>query len=90
MAAIPGQYSFGADKVVQISQAVFFIKGHNPNFDIKTEKSPYQSGYQVFFMNGSFGFKLSEKIILLYFLCKRNKKKCLEVMTLKRVIKVSA
>ena len=35
MVAISSQYSFGADKVVQISQAVFLIKGHNPNFDTK-------------------------------------------------------
>ena len=41
MVAISSQYSFGADKAVQISQAVFFIKGHNPNFDTKTAKSPY-------------------------------------------------
>ena len=39
--AISSQYSFGADKAVQISQAVFLIKGHNPNVDTKTAKSPY-------------------------------------------------
>ena len=59
MVAISSQYSFGADKAVQISQAVFLIKGHNPNFDTKTAKS-HKSGYQIFIMNGSFGFKLSE------------------------------
>ena len=31
MVAISSQYSFGADKAVQISQAVFLIKGHNRN-----------------------------------------------------------
>ena len=42
MVAISSQYLFGADKAVQISQAVFFlIKGHNPNFDTKTAKSLY-------------------------------------------------
>ena len=41
MVAISSQYSFGADKAVQISQAVFFDKGHNPNFDTKTANSPY-------------------------------------------------
>ena len=41
MVAISSQYSLGADKAVQISQAVFFIKGHNPNFGTKTAKSPY-------------------------------------------------
>ena len=66
---ISSEHSFGANKAVQISQAVFFfIKGHNRNFDKKTAKSPYESGYQIFIMNGSFGFKLSEKfnIALLY------------------------
>ena len=41
MVAISSQYSFGADKAVQMRQAVFLIKGHNPNFDTKTEKSPF-------------------------------------------------
>ena len=41
MVAISSQYSFGADKAVQISQAVFLIKGHNPNLDTKTAKSSY-------------------------------------------------
>ena len=41
MVAITSQYTFGADKAVQITQAVFFKKGHNPNFDTKTAKSPY-------------------------------------------------
>ena len=41
MVAISSQYSFGADKAVQISQAVFLITGHNANFDTKTAKSPY-------------------------------------------------
>ena len=41
MVAISSQYSFGADKGVQISQAVFLIKGHNPNCDTKTAKKTY-------------------------------------------------
>ena len=41
MVAISSQYSFGADKGVQISQAVFLIKGHKPNFSTKAAKSPY-------------------------------------------------
>ena len=41
MVAISSQYSFSADRAVQISQAVFLIKGHNPNVDRKTAKSPY-------------------------------------------------
>ena len=39
MVAITSHYSFGADKAVQIRQAVFLIKGHNPNFDTKTAKN---------------------------------------------------
>ena len=39
MVAIASQYSFGADKAVQISQAVFFIKGHNPNFRTKLQNN---------------------------------------------------
>ena len=35
MVEISSKYSFGADKAVQISQAVFLIKGHNPNFEKK-------------------------------------------------------
>ena len=38
MVAISSQYSFGADKTVKISLAVFLIKGHNPAFDTKTVK----------------------------------------------------
>ena len=41
MVAISNEYSFGTDKAVQISQAVFLIKGHNPIFDTETAKSPY-------------------------------------------------
>ena len=55
MLEISRQYPFGAEKAVQISQAVFF-----KNFDTKKAKSPSKIGYQIFFMNGSFGFKLLE------------------------------
>ena len=41
MVAISSQYSFGADKAVQISQTVFFDKGTQPELDTKTAKSPY-------------------------------------------------
>ena len=41
MVAISSQYSLGADKAVQISQAVYSIKGHNPNLETKPGKSPY-------------------------------------------------
>ena len=81
MFAISSQYSFGADKAVQISKAVFLIKGHNPNFDTKTAKSPYKSGYQIFIMNGSFGFKLSENFNMTIFYAHATHF-CLEVLTL--------
>ena len=91
---------FGADKSLQISRAVFLIKGHKvrkrakirnrynqaphltqdtngivttSQLDITNESqevspfpagdhkaSPYKSGYLIFFMPGSFGFKLSK------------------------------
>ena len=58
MVTISSQYSFDAYKAVQISQAVFLDKGTQSNYDTKTAKSPYESGYQIFIMSGSFGFKL--------------------------------
>ena len=39
MVAIPNQYSFGADKAVQISPADFFDKGAQPELGQKTAKS---------------------------------------------------
>ena len=93
MFAISSQYSFGADKAVQISQAVFFflIKGHNLNFETKAAKSPYYSGYQIFIMYGSFGFKLSENFnIALLSMHTQQIFFCLEVLTSKMVIKISA
>ena len=41
MVAISSQYSFDADKAVQISQAVFFDKGTIPELRHKHCKSPY-------------------------------------------------
>ena len=90
MVAIASQYSYGADKAVQISQAVFLIKGHNTNFDTKTAKSPYKSGYKIFIMNGSFGLKLSENFYIALFSMHTLQFFCLEVLTFKMVFKVSA
>ena len=39
MVAISSQYSFGADKTVQISQAVFFVKGTQPELRHKKLKN---------------------------------------------------
>ena len=41
MVAISSQYSFGADKAVQISQAVFFDKGTQPKPRHENCKSSY-------------------------------------------------
>ena len=35
MAAVSSQYSFGADKAVEISQAVFFNEGTQPELRLK-------------------------------------------------------
>ena len=91
MVAISNQYSVGADKAAQIRQAVFFIKGHSPNFDTKTAKSPYKYGYQIFIMNGSFGFKFFRKFQhCSIFYAHATDYFGLEVLTFKMVIKVSA
>ena len=91
MVAILSQYCFGVEKAVQISQAVFLIKEHNPNFNTKTSKPPYKSGYQLVIMNGFFGFKFSENFnIALLSMHTKQIFICLEVLTFKMVIKVSA
>ena len=41
MVAISSQYSFGADKAVQISQAGFFYKGTQPKLRHKNCNSPH-------------------------------------------------
>ena len=41
MVLISSKNSFGTDKAVQISQAVFFDKGAQPEIDTKTAKSLY-------------------------------------------------
>ena len=67
------------------------IKGHNPNFDTKTAKSPYYSGYQIFILNGSFAFKLSENFNIALLSMHTQKIFFLSwCLTFKIVIKVSA
>ena len=82
MVAISSQYSFGADKAVQISQAVFFDKGTQPkprhaklqnhliNLDIR-------SSLLMALLDSNFK-KIST---LLFFLCTRDRFFCLEVLT---------
>ena len=89
MVVISRQGPFGADKSVQISQAVFFIKGHNPNLDAKKAKLPFKSGYPIFFMPGSFGFKLSEDYnIALRSVHSQPEKNCPVVLTFKSQTRV--
>ena len=93
MLAISRQYSYGADKAVQISQAVYFDKGTQPELRHKNCKITLLIWiiiYQIFIMNGSFGFKLSEifDIALLPILTQQIFF-CLEILTFKMVFKVS-
>ena len=91
MVAISSQYSFGADKAVQISQAVFFYKGTQPELRHKNCKITlliWRSDlhYEWLFRIQTFGkfqnyytyYALATDLF------------CLEVLTLKMVIKVSA
>ena len=48
--AISMKYPIGADKAVQISRAV------QPEYSTRKAAWPFYSGYQIFFMSGSFGF----------------------------------
>ena len=91
MVAISSQYSFGADKADQISQTVFFDKGAQPELRHKNCKITLlirksDLHYEWLFWIQTF----RKKLTLLYFLCTRNRFFCLEVLTFKMVIKVSA
>ena len=71
----------GADKDVQGRQVVLMIKGHNPNFDTTKDKSPYESGDQIFFMPGSFWFKLSEMFNIAVYSVHTTRRSCIEALT---------
>ena len=91
MVAISSQYSFGADKAVQISQAVYFDKGTQPELRHKNCKITLliwiaDLHYKWLFWIHTFG-KIST---LFYFLCTRNRFFCLEILTFENVTKVSA
>ena len=58
MVSISRQCPFGADKAVQISQAVTFDKGTQP--ELSRTKNKIAFLIRIFFMSGSFRFKLSE------------------------------
>ena len=84
MVAISKQCLFGVDRAVQISWVVFFDKGTQPELLRKKAKSPYKSGYQIFFMPSSFGFKLSENCnIVLRSMHTQQEKSVLKFLSLK-------
>ena len=60
MVVIPSQFFFGADKAVQISQAVFFDKEHNLELWHKNCKITLLIWMSDLHYDDSFGFKHSE------------------------------
>ena len=60
MVAISSQYSFDADKAVQISQAVFVDKGTQPELRHKNCKITLLIWISDLHYDRFFGFKLSE------------------------------
>ena len=91
MVAISGQYSFGADKAVQISQAVFFTKRTQPELWHKNCKITLliwisALHYEWLFWIQTFGkFQHSST-----FYAHATDLFCLEILIFKMVIKVSA
>ena len=91
MVAISSQYSFGADKAVKISQTVFFDKGTQPklrhkNWIITLLIWIYDLHYEWLFWIQTFGtFHHCST-----FYAHATDCFCLEVLTFKMVIKVSA
>ena len=91
MVAISSQYSYGADKAVQISQAVFFDKGTQPELRHKNCKTTIliwisDLHYEWLLWIQTFGKFQHCSIVYVhatYFFC-------LEVLTFKMAIKVSA
>ena len=91
MIAISSQYSFGADKAVQISQAVFFDKGTQTKLRHKNCKITLliwicDLHYEWLFWIQTFGnFNIALLSMHTQHICL-----CFEVLTFKVVIKVSA
>ena len=91
MVAIASQYSFGADKAVQISQAAFFYKGTQPELRHKNCKITLliwisDLHYEwLFWIQNFWKFQHCST-----FYAPATDFFCLEVLTFKRVIKVSA
>ena len=90
MVAISSQYSFGADKAVQISQFVFFDKMTQPKLRHTNLKISLLIWILDLHYERLFWTHLRKISTLLYFLCTRNILFCLEILTFKIVIKVLA
>ena len=91
MVAISSQYSYGADKAVQKSQAVFFDKGTQPELQHKNCKIPFLIWISVLHYEWFFWIQTFRKFQhCSTFYAHATDLLCLEVLTFKMVIKVSA
>ena len=91
MVAISGQYSFGADKAVRISQAVFFNKGTQPEIRHKNCKITLLIWISDLHYEWLFWIKTFGKFVHCFiFYAHATDLFCLEGLTFKMVIKVSA
>ena len=91
MIAISSQYSFGADKAVQISQAVFFDKETQPKFRHKNCKITSLIWISALHYEGLFWIQTFGKFQQFStFYAHATHCFCLEVLTFKMVIKMSA
>ena len=91
MVPISSQYSFGADKAVQISQAVFFDKGTQPKLRHKNCKLTLLILVSDFHYEWRFWIQTFGKFQHCYtFYAHATDFFFLEVLTFKMVIKVSA
>ena len=91
MVSISSQYSFVADKAVQISQTVFLIKGHNPNFDTQKCKITFLIWISDLLNGWLFWVQTFGKFqYCSTFYTQATEYFCLEVLTFKMVIRVAA
>ena len=91
MVAISGQYAFGADKAVQISQTVFFNKGTQPQLRHKNYKITLLIWISDLHCEWLFWIQTFGKFQhCSTFYAHAKDLFCLEVLTFKMVIKVSA
>ena len=74
MVAISKQCPFGVDRAVQISRAIFLIKGHNPYFDAKNQNRLTRQDIRSFLCLVLLGSSFLKIAILLNVLCTCNRK----------------